>query len=149
MRVARGSVDGQSYQLEERAHALAALLSRPDVRDREPLADDARHAHAGIQRAVRILEDDLHRAPHGAQLAGTELEERASVEAHIAGGRLDQPQDQAAEGGLAATGLAHQPEGLPRGDLDGDVLDRPPDPTRAAEQPTPGGEVLAQRACLD
>src|SRR5205807_1224823 len=48
----------------------------------------------------------------------------ATLELDRAAGRLDQPQQQPAGGGLAAAALPHQPEDLAGLDLEGDVVHR-------------------------
>src|SRR5262249_41618272 len=101
------------------------------------------------ERPVRVLEDDLHRASNAAQLARAQLEQRAAVEAYVAGRRLDQAQEQPAERRLAAARLAHQADRLARRDLQRDVLASAHHRRGTAEQVAADREVLAQRTGLD
>ncbi len=79
---------------------------RHDAVDGERLRDDLAHRHPRVERAVRVLEDDLHAPAHPAQLGVRELRHVPALEDHLAaGGRLE-PEDGAAGGGLAAARLA-------------------------------------------
>ncbi len=91
--------------------------------DVEALADDLADAHARVEAGVRVLEDDLDVAPGRLQLARVEVEERLALEADLAVGRRDQPQDDLAERRLAAAGLAHEAERLTFGDVEADPVD--------------------------
>src|SRR3546814_16779027 len=55
-------------------------------------------------------EDDLHVAPQRRQLARIQGRDVLALEPHLAAGRLDQPADAASRRGLAAAGLADEPE---------------------------------------
>src|SRR6266702_310314 len=78
-------------------NSCGALRAGSKGMDREPLADDALDAHARIERAVGVLEDDLHLAAERAQLARPEGQERAPLERHLARGGLDEAEHQAPE----------------------------------------------------
>src|SRR5450759_4409172 len=60
VRVALGVLGAEPDGLEQLEDALLALGLGADVVDLERLADDVAHAHARVQRGVRVLEDDLH-----------------------------------------------------------------------------------------
>jgi hypothetical protein len=62
-----------------------------------------------VQAAQRVLEDHLHPPAHRAQRLALERGDVDAVEEHLPGGGLDQPQDGAAQGGLAAPGLPTSP----------------------------------------
>ena len=78
------------------------------------LRDDFADRHSRIERRVRILEDHLQVPALLAQLARRQVRQVRASEEHFAGRRLDQPQDRAAERGLAAAGLADQAQRLAR-----------------------------------
>src|SRR5262249_58407646 len=68
--------------------------------------DDLADRHARVERAVRILKDDLHPAPERPQLGGAERDEIAAVEEHAAGRRPLELNQAAAGGRFAASRLA-------------------------------------------
>src|SRR5437763_15703022 len=74
--------------------------------------DDFADFHARVQRAVRVLKDDLDAAPQRHQLSALELGDIDAVIEDLPGGRLFEPQDAAAGRRLAAAALADQPQGL-------------------------------------
>jgi hypothetical protein len=103
-------------------------------------------AAPGIQRGIRILEDDLQLAAQGAQRrAGGCAHVLAAID-DLARVGLDQPQDRPARRRLAAAGLADDAEGLARADLEADAVDRAHGHGGGARQAAAGGEVLAQAA---
>jgi hypothetical protein len=55
--------------------------ARADPVHLERLRDDAADGHPGIEGRVGILEDDLHLAPHPAQVLAAELRELLAHEA--------------------------------------------------------------------
>jgi hypothetical protein len=76
------------------------------------LADDLAHGHARIQRRVRILEDDLQLAAHLAHARRVNCVMSWPLKMILPSGRLEQLDHGAAEGRLAAAGLADEPERL-------------------------------------
>ncbi len=86
---------------------LAAVAVR--VND-QPFFDDAADRHSRVERAVGVLEDDLHVAADGPQLRGPQVGDVVAVEHDAAGRRLEQPQDRAAGRGLAAAAFADEAE---------------------------------------
>ena len=66
----------------------------------------------GLSEANGILEDDLHVAAERAQRRAVERRHVRALEPDLARGRLDQPQDAAAGGRLAAAGFADQAQRL-------------------------------------
>src|SRR5262249_10090455 len=130
VRVPSEGVRGQTDELEQRSHPGAPFLARPDAVDREPLPDDARDPHPRVERSVRVLEDDLHRATYGAQLARPELQERAALEPHVARRGLEEAQDQPSQGGFSAAGLSDETERLAGRDREGNAVHRAHDGAR-------------------
>jgi hypothetical protein len=87
-------------------------------------ADDLADALAGVQRCVRVLEDDLHVAAQWAQLAGAGVGDVVALERDGAVGWVQQPHDAARERRLAAAGLPNQSERLPGRQPQRDVIHR-------------------------
>ena len=96
-----------------------------------------------VERAVGVLEDHLEAAAAPPQLPGAEGEEVLAVEADAPGGRLDQPDEAAAERGLAAARLPHQRQALAARDLEIDAVDRAHHAAVAPQQAAADREVLA------
>src|SRR5436190_1465816 len=137
--VLRREADG----LEQLLDLLTALASVADAVDLQRRGDDRTDALARIEARVRILEDDLHLLAERSQVAPAELADRATAELDVAGGRFEQAHDRPAERGLAASGLADEPERLALVDGEGDVVDCV-DPADLATQP-----ALLDREVLD
>src|SRR5206468_934791 len=148
-RVAARGLGRKTHQLEQLPDPLPALRADSQGVDREPFADDALHAHVRIERAVGVLEDDLHLAAQRAQLARPERQERASLEQHLARGGLDEAEHETPEGRFARARLADQAEGLARLDGERHAVHGPHPGARPAEEPAPDREVLAHLAHLD
>ena len=123
VRVAGGGVGRQADDIEELAHALARLAPLGDAVDAERLTHDPPHAVARVQGRVRVLEDHLHAPAQRPQGALAQVRDVLPVEDHVAVRRLVQAQDRPAERGLAAAGLADEPERLATLDGEGDVVD--------------------------
>src|SRR3989449_6655554 len=69
------------------------------------------HGHPRVERAVRILEHDLHATAQRSQLPRAAGEHVDAVEYDAAGVGLDQSENRASHRGLAATRLPHQAQG--------------------------------------
>jgi hypothetical protein len=89
------------------------LLVAADAVDAEPLSDRLVHRLARVERAGRVLEDELDLPPVGLQRAGA-LADRPAAVPHLTGGRPDQAEDRPRRGGLAAAGLAGERHDLAR-----------------------------------
>jgi hypothetical protein len=117
------------------------------------LADDAPDAVPRVERGERILEDDLHAPPQRAQLALTQVRDVLAVEHDPSAGRLVKPQQRPADGRLAATRLADEPERLAAADRQIDAVDRPQDlrllAAQAAADAAPQLVVHVQAAQLE
>ena len=66
------------------------------------------NSHAWVERGVRVLKNHLEIGTCGAQFLAAHVGEGSAAEGDGAGGRLDELQDGAAEGGFAAAGLADE-----------------------------------------
>ncbi len=123
MRIAIRVGRQQADDAHEIRDALALLPAGGEIVQPDGFADDVTYIHARVERGIRILEDDLQVPPQLAQLALIELQDRASLIAHIACSRLDQAQQKAAQGGLAAARLTHNGEGLAATDAERHAVD--------------------------
>ena len=77
---------------------------------------------ARVERGEGVLEDDLHAPPIGLQGVALEGRDVRAVEDDPAGGGVDEPQQQPADGRLAAARLAHETERLAARDLEVDAV---------------------------
>lgn len=109
---------GQAHDLEELGDAVAYRACAALPVDLERLGDDVAGASAGVQGGVGILEDQLEPGAYGAQPPGAEGGDVLAVELDAAAGDVGEPDEAAAEGGLAAAGLADDAEGLPGADVE-------------------------------
>src|SRR6185503_3584580 len=105
------------------------------------LADDRADGHARVERAVRVLEDDLHPAPEAAQPVRLERGQVDPVEPDRARGGLAQADQRPAGRALAAAGFADEPEGLAAANLEADVVDGADLPLDVLEDAGPDREV--------
>ncbi len=117
--------------------------------DFQPLCNRLANRHAWIQRSVRVLEDDLHVAAHFFQLPTAQLEDIRPIEKDLAGGRLDQAQHGAPDGGLSAARFAHQPNGLTLANGKADVIHRLHPGHHLLQQAAADREILHQVFDLD
>ena len=134
----------QSDALEQRGHARGPVAAAGDAVHAQRLADDVARRHARIERGERVLEDDLHPPPVGAQLDLAEPRDVLAVERDAAGGRLDQPQHGAAHRRLAAARFADQAERLARRDREAHAVDREDVAGGAPKQSLLDGKVLLE-----
>ena len=74
--------------------------------------DDIAGGHARIERGKRVLKNDLHLPAVGTQAGFSQTRDVVSIDLDGAVGRLDQPQNGAADGRFATTGFADQAERL-------------------------------------
>src|SRR6185369_6855870 len=114
VRVARARVGIETDQAQKLGDARGPLAAVADAVDLERLGQDGADGVARVERAERVLEDDLHVAPPPRQRAPVELEDILAREADAAAARLDQAQERAAEGRLAAARLADDAQRLAR-----------------------------------
>ena len=86
-------------------------------------AQDAPHGMAAVESLAGALEHDLQGTDVLRPTARETWREQAAIESDRAGARLDEPEECARERRLAAAGLAHEAEGLPRSDRRRDVVE--------------------------
>jgi hypothetical protein len=119
-----------------RATSASTGAGRNDLVDGDRLADDGARAHAGIERAHRILKDHLDGEIGATALGAAQGRPVAPILPHDAVRRLENARHDAGERGLAAAGFAHEPQHLPGPDRQRHVLDRMDD-LRASSRPQP------------
>src|SRR5438034_6764665 len=112
----------EADDVEQPAHRLGATPTRSDPMHLEWLPNDAANGHSRIERCIGVLEDDLHLAPHVAQVFAADLGQLPPHEPDRARCRLDELEDAVAGRRLARTGLAHETERLPLRDLEADSV---------------------------
>ncbi|MFO7848530.1 MAG: hypothetical protein R6V67_01100 [Spirochaetia bacterium] len=71
------------------------------------------HRHPGIERGIGVLKNDLHPPPQLLEPAVGQAGQVFAGEPHLPTGGRQQGQEHAAQGGFAAAGLPHQPQGFP------------------------------------
>src|SRR5438552_4781161 len=150
VRVAAQVLGGEADRLQQ---LHDAFLARPPVGrqlvDHQGLADDRAHRHSWIERRVRVLEDDLHLLAERAQRSLIERGDVLALERDLTGGRLDQAEDRAARGGLAAARLADEAQRLAGHDVERHVVHRVHTRHLAREQAATDREVLLEVANLE
>ena len=149
VRVAPRVVRRQADQLHDPRHAVPPFLRGRQPVDAESLGDAGADRGPRVERRERILEDDLHPAPERLEPPAAELRDVGPVEDDAAAGRLDQAQQHAADGGLAAAGLADEAERLAPADGEADVVDGLDLADLAMQDAADDGEVLGQVLDLD
>src|SRR5215213_9931100 len=77
---------------EQFGDALASLFLISYSVNNQWFRDDIAHAHARIERRVRVLKDNLHLLAQFSQLAASHCQHIAVIEDDFARGRLDQSQ---------------------------------------------------------
>ncbi len=124
MRVPGGISRIEADLLQELGHPLRNLSLRRQSVDLDPLGDRIPDSHPWIERAVRILEDDLQLSPGLPQLGSAERQEIAPLEGDGTAGGLQQAEDRATDRGLAAPRLPDEPKRLSRADSERDAIHR-------------------------
>ena len=127
----------EAHPAEHDQHLLVQLARPGQMVQLEPQPHQVADRLAGVEGGVGVLEDELDVAGPLKGLLAREPHQAFSVEQDLPGGDGGQPHHGPAQGGLAAAGLAHQPEDLapaqvqadPAQGLDpGPVLDHDPFP---------------------
>ena len=88
------------------------------------LGNDIFHPESRIERGKRILKNDLHVAAQAPHLATASRQQIASLEAHAARSRLNQPKNQTPQRALARTGLSHETKRLAGLNVERNIIDR-------------------------
>ena len=99
----------QAHQFEQLDNSGTALLGRLDeLVDADALADDVLDLHAGVERRVGVLEDDLHLAAECFELGALDVDDVLPLDVDTAGVGLGEADDAAGSCRLPGTGLADQ-----------------------------------------
>ena len=146
VRVAVREARVEADHVEQLADPDAPVLARADPVHDQRLADDVADRHARVERRVRVLEDDLHLAPHLAELLAAELRQLDALEPHRAGGRLQQLEHAVAGGRLARSpDSPTSPSVSPGVDREAHLVDRCISPTvRSISSPARIGKRLTR-----
>jgi hypothetical protein len=112
MRIPARVVGFESDNAQQLSHLLAKLRAARDAMNYQRLADDGGYRHSWIERRIGILKDDLHPAAESSQSAFPKAQEVHVIEHNAAFGRLNQTQQAAANGSLAASGFAYETQRL-------------------------------------
>ena len=144
VRIALAVAGRKANDLEQLLRLLQALALAHLGMDKQRLADDVLHLHAGIKRSIWILEHHLHLGAQGANLLLGEFRHVLALKENLSLVRRDEVIDQATGSGLAAAGLAYEREGLARHDVEGHVVHRMHELIGAAKEILAHRELLAQ-----
>src|SRR5881296_1025040 len=117
----------------------------------ERLTQRLAHRHPRVERAVRILEHDLHAAAQRSQLPRAAGEHVDAVEYDAAGVGLDQSEDRATHRGLPAPRFPDEAQGAAGRDAERDAVHRPhwTPPARERPRPAVAGKMLHEPVHLD
>src|SRR6266480_7638241 len=108
MRKAARHVGREADPPEKFANPVVRIRTTEKAMDDHWFGDRAANGLARIEARERILEDHLHASAGCAQARAVERADILSLEQDSSGIGLDQAQDRAARGRLAATALADQ-----------------------------------------
>src|SRR6516165_10722635 len=140
---------GESDEIQQMQHAFTHLTHREHLVSDERLCDDRAHAHARIERGVRILEYGLDRLAVVPAFGGVESLQVPPLEADAARGRLLKSEHELGCRRLSAAGFADDAERPPALDRERDPIHGAHHATVAAKEPVPGTEVLAELRRLE
>jgi hypothetical protein len=149
VREALGKAGIEPHHLEQLSHAATPARDVRLAVDRQRLGDDASDPHPRVERAERILKDDLQALARGPELARRQREKVPPFEADIPRSGLDQPQDEPAGGGLAAARLAHEAQRLARLEVEAYPIHRANHAPAAGEPRTAHVELLDEALHLE
>ncbi len=134
MRVALCMVGRQADLLEQPAHARLRFVAAGDAVHQQRLHDRVTDRHARVERGERVLEDELDVATQCLHVLLGQLEDVAAVELDRTALALDQAQQRAPGGRLAAARFADQRQRLARMQVEAQLFDRMHAARDAAEE---------------
>ena len=114
--------------------------------DDEDFAKDRPDGHARIERGEGVLENDLHVAPHRAQVSAAKAQHVLPVEHDLARAGFDEAQDAASCGRLAAARFTNQSQGFAAIDGEGHAVHRMNTPDLSRQQARLDGKMLLEIA---
>src|SRR5581483_11391010 len=112
-----------AHELHQLLDLALDLVLRHGPVQAERRADDTADGLPGVQRGERVLKDHLHVPAPLAEGLALEVGDVLALELDRSLGCVVQAHDDPRERGLAASGLAHEPNGLPRVDIEVDAVD--------------------------
>src|SRR5262249_51621457 len=115
-------------------HRVPLLGRAADAMDRQPLSHDLADRLTRGQRAIRILEDDLHLAPEGPEGVGAEALKLAALELDPSV-TPEEPEERQPERRLARAALTYHADRLSFSDRQADPVDRLHVVDRPAQEP--------------
>ena len=107
VRVTRCILRAQSDFVQQRGHATVGRTALGESVHDQTFLDRGAHRHARIERAVRILKDDLHASPHAAQRFATQRQHIGAVKAHRTGDCASDALEQPRANGKMLGEVAH------------------------------------------
>src|SRR4029079_9181939 len=134
VRIAPGKTRVQAHFFQQRRDPARDLGPARQAVDVNALGYRGPDGHPGIERAVGVLEDDLHPAPQPAKRRFLQGENVVALEHRRAGGRLLQTEDRSADRGFPAARLPHERQRLAAGDLEGDSVNSADYPSASPEK---------------
>jgi hypothetical protein len=137
----------EAHLLQQPGHLPRHVLAAGEPVDPDAFGDRGAHRHPRVERAVRVLKDDLHPAAHLPERDPIQREEIAPLEHGGSRGRLLQPENGAAYGRFPASRFAHQPQRFPVLHVERHAVHRP-DRVRPRAEQAAGVVVLHQIAHL-
>jgi hypothetical protein len=140
--IATGGLPTQPDPLQHLAHQSLAFGAAPDPVRGQPLSHDLADGHSGVERADRILEDDLHVAAKILQVGAAQGQHVPTLEFDRAFRGLQKPEQSPPQSGFPAPRLANQSQGLSRHYLEVHAVHCTDLTDRALQDSPPDGEVL-------
>src|SRR3954447_2156888 len=125
----------EADDLEQLLDPVEDLVLRDDVVDAQRSAHDRSDRVPRVERGVGVLEDHLDLAAQRLEVTLADLGDVVALEDDVTAGGREQAGDQPAGRGLAAPGLAHQPQRAALDDLEGDAVDGLDVADRAVHEP--------------
>ena len=113
----------ETDEVHQLCNARGPFIRSADAVDGKPFTDQPADGHPGIERHVRVLEDDLEPPPQRSELLRRQAGDIDTVDENLARRRLVEPGDGATECRLAAATLADEPERLALLDRQRDAID--------------------------
>src|SRR5205823_8663090 len=110
--------------------------------DPQRLHKDTSRPHPRVQRSDGILKDCLNPQPESSKVLPLQACDVLAIKPDVPGGRTNQAQDAAAQGGLPGTALPHQAERLPFTNVETHVIHGMDG--GASQETFAGGEVFRQ-----
>ena len=144
VRIAVHDFRAQTHLRQEQGHFFAQRGAVCHAVYVQCLADNLLDRHAGIERTVGVLKDDLHPPALFAKLLAVESQDVVSFEFDDPRGGRDESQERATHRRLAAAAFADEPQRLPLADRERDAVDRFDVFADPREQASPHREMLFQ-----